>query len=147
MASARLQRWSVLLYPSSHCKQWSRRDPTIAKLVDLVQHGWQLSSDAEMKPYHDRKNELSLSVMTACYGEITWSSHKLDMSNLFHKGHPGASHMKSLARLYIWWPGIDGEIETKVKSCHTCQQNHNSPPPVTTSSLGVSTTSLGKAAC
>ena len=37
--------------------------------------------------------------------------------------------MKSLARSYIWWPGLHSQIESKVKACHTCQQNRNSPPP------------------
>ena len=37
--------------------------------------------------------------------------------------------MKSLACSYIWWPGLDGDIEQKVKSCHPCQQHRNNPPP------------------
>ena len=35
--------------------------------------------------------------------------------------------MKSLARSYVWWPGMDAEHESKVKSCRQCQQ---SPPTV-----------------
>ena len=30
--------------------------------------------------------------------------------------------MKSLARSYIWWPGIDQEIEATTKSCDGCQR-------------------------
>ena len=29
--------------------------------------------------------------------------------------HPGVSRMKSLARSYIWWPGLDTEIEKMAK--------------------------------
>ena len=45
-----------------------------------------------------------------------------------HSGHPGVSRMKSLARDLVWWPGMDGSIETMVKQCVSCQQNQPSPP-------------------
>ena len=34
----------------------------------------------------------------------------------------GIVKMKSLARSYIWWPGIDQEIEATTKSCEGCQR-------------------------
>ena len=37
--------------------------------------------------------------------------------------------MKSLARSYIWWPGMDGDIELRVKECYLCQQTRNNTPP------------------
>ena len=45
-----------------------------------------------------------------------------------HEGHPGNMRMKSLARMYVWWPGIDQEIEKCVRTCHECQVNRSSPP-------------------
>ena len=36
--------------------------------------------------------------------------------------------MKSLARMYVWWPEIDQEIEKCVRTCHECQVNQSSPP-------------------
>ena len=38
--------------------------------------------------------------------------------------------MKSLARGYIWWPGIDKDIETCVKECTACQSVSKQPPVV-----------------
>lgn len=29
--------------------------------------------------------------------------------------------MKALARSYLWWPGLDGEIEQLVQNCGVCQ--------------------------
>ena len=38
--------------------------------------------------------------------------------------------MKSLARLHVWWPSIDTEIET-VHNCSACQSTQNHQPPTT----------------
>ena len=34
-----------------------------------------------------------------------------------HKGHPGIARMKSLARSFVWWPGLDKSLEQKVQTC------------------------------
>ena len=36
--------------------------------------------------------------------------------------------MKSVARSYIWWPGLDKAIEEVVKSCISCQAVKHFPP-------------------
>ncbi len=38
-----------------------------------------------------------------------------------HEGHPGMTRMKALARMYIWWPGLEKDIESTVSSCNECQ--------------------------
>ena len=45
-----------------------------------------------------------------------------------HRDHPGSSRMKSVARSYLWWPGLDSDIERLAKSCASFQQNKNAPP-------------------
>ena len=47
-----------------------------------------------------------------------------------HETHPGGSRMKSLARGYIWWPGLDLDLENEVKRCSVCQSLRNNPAPV-----------------
>ena len=34
-----------------------------------------------------------------------------------HEAHPGVSRMKSLAQMFVWWPGLDEDIEATVKHC------------------------------
>ena len=46
-----------------------------------------------------------------------------------HETHPGGSQMKSLARGYIWWPGLDLDLENEVKRCSVCQSLRNNPSP------------------
>ena len=36
--------------------------------------------------------------------------------------------MKSLARMYVWWPGLDKDIEESVRLCNECQLNQSNPP-------------------
>ena len=44
-----------------------------------------------------------------------------------HEVHPGISRMKALARSFVWWPGIDKDIEMTVKSCKQCCCNQSDP--------------------
>ncbi len=54
-----------------------------------------------------------------------------------HIEHPGVTRMKSLARMFVWWPGIDAEIKQLVAACIQCQQQQSMPPgaPLQTWSL------------
>ena len=45
-----------------------------------------------------------------------------------HETHTGVSKMKALARSYVWWPGMDAEIEEVVRNCSSCQITGPSPP-------------------
>ncbi|XP_055606665.1 uncharacterized protein K02A2.6-like [Uranotaenia lowii] len=41
---------------------------------------------------------------------------------LLHKGHPGIERMRSVARNYVYWPGIDDQIAQRVKACVECSK-------------------------
>ena len=45
-----------------------------------------------------------------------------------HKDHPGVTRMKSVARSYMWWPGLDKDLEQLAKSCQSCQAVKGAPP-------------------
>ncbi|CAH4038754.1 unnamed protein product [Pieris brassicae] len=47
--------------------------------------------------------------------------------NKLHIGHPGIVKMKLLARSFVYWKGIDNDIEKKVRSCRTCRLQQNEP--------------------
>ena len=38
-----------------------------------------------------------------------------------HESHMGVSRTKTLARQYFWWPKMDSDVESMVKSCPSCQ--------------------------
>ena len=114
-------------------KKATRQDPVLATALQYIQQGWP-HKDAindTLKPYYHRREELS--VFDGC---ILWGNrvvvpkpHQKDVLSQLHEGHPGATKMKGLSRMYVWWPGITREIEDAVKGCSECQQ-HQSRPPV-----------------
>ena len=61
-----------------------------------------------------------------------------------HLSHPGVSRMKSIARSYPWWPGLDKEIEKLVATCTACQAVRQAPAAAATTSLDMAHKTLAK---
>ncbi|XP_060098658.1 uncharacterized protein LOC132574313, partial [Heteronotia binoei] len=81
------------------------------------------------------KEELTLQSAFSEAGCLLWGSRVVVPPPLqkrvlesLHETHPGIVRMKALARSYVWWPGMDGEIETWVRRCQTCQESRPAPP-------------------
>ena len=45
------------------------------------------------------------------------------VAELAHKGHQGIVQSKALIRSRVWYPGIDAQVERKVRECVFCQAN------------------------
>jgi len=111
----------------SDISKWTRRDPILSQVLQFVLQGWPNKCDSSMTAYSSRKTELS--VMDGC---LLWGSRvivpppgqKLVLQEL-HSAH--MSKMKSLARMYVWWPGLKKDIEDMVHSCDECQLNQANP--------------------
>lgn len=44
-----------------------------------------------------------------------------------HTAHTGIVRMKNLARSYVWWKGIDRDLEEETGKCKSCCKNRNNP--------------------
>ena len=113
-----------------HIRCWTRRDPILSKVLRQVMDGWSGLRDSSLPAYYLKREELSVHQGCLLWGSravVPPQGRKAVLQQL-HEAHPGMTRMKSLARMYVWWPGIDGSIEHFVRSCSKCQENQSMPP-------------------
>ena len=111
-------------------KRHTKKDPVLSKVFRYTMNGWPAVVDPDLVPYKSRMLELSIEQGCLLWGSrviIPRSLRKAVLSEL-HETHPGMSKMKMLARSYVWWSGMDREIEEKVSNCNICQMMRNDPP-------------------
>ncbi len=88
-----------------------------------------MDTDPEVKPLEHRKQELSTEGECLLWGNRVVVPKKLRarLVEELHRDHPGVTRMKSLARSYLWWSGLDKELEECAKSCVACQSVKSAP--------------------
>ena len=111
---------------ASQVRQWTDRDPLLSQVRYMVLNGWKEVETEEILPYVRRKEELCPRWMSHV-GVIVPSAGRSKVLDQLHQCHPGIARMKCLSRSYVWWPGIDKDIEIRIKSCTQCQQNQKTP--------------------
>jgi len=84
----------------------------------MLLHGWQYTTDETLKPFQRRRDELSVQIDCILWGTrvVISPQGRQKVIDELHATHPGISRMKSLARSYMWWPGMDEQLESKVKN-------------------------------
>ena len=114
-------------------RSWTRKDLKLARVQQFLMHGWPSHCDSELDPFTSKRLELS-----SYDGCILWGTRVViprrgreTVLQELYEGHPGMSKMKALARMYVWWPGIDSDIEKSVRICTECQEVQSSPPIAT----------------
>ena len=113
-------------------KQATKKDPTLQNVVEMIRKGWPTKRkdvSTELLPYFDRRLQLSIQdgcILCGLKVVIPSLMRKRVLSEI-HEGHIGMVRMKSLARIHVWWPSINSEIETCVSECHECQTNSRNP--------------------
>ncbi|KAI5611825.1 hypothetical protein C0J50_11790, partial [Silurus asotus] len=153
LAASRMQRWALLL--SAHTYDIKYRKSELhgnadglsrLPLADRVKEAKVAElfyfSQVEQAPItaaqvrRGTRNDSVLSrvvdiVMTGC---LLWGRRvvippalRKPVLKQLHVGHCGMVRMKEIARSYFWWPGVDGQIEEKARTCTSCQRIHNLP--------------------
>ena len=125
----------------------TKTDPELSKVYDFVANGWpNFVPDEQMKPYFRRRAELTIDKGCILWGirVVIPVKYRDTLLNDLHNQHMGMCSMKSLAHSYLWWPGLDKDIETLVNACITCSPKCSSDH--STQNMGVAHPSLARGA-
>ena len=99
---------------ATEIKKETAHNPLLSRVLQFILHGWPDSCNSdELKPYWSKRLELS-----AQGGCLTWGNRVVVPPSLrqrillqLHDTHMGISRMKSLGRMFVWWPGLDSDLE------------------------------------
>lgn len=117
--------------PITHCEiaEATSSDPILSKVCQFVQNGWPRRLSNEFVPYKSKSSDICIEqgcLMWGCRVIVPLNFRKSILQTL-HDSHPGIVRTKSLARMYVWWPGITKDIENLVKRCDQCNLNQQNP--------------------
>ncbi|KFD64072.1 hypothetical protein M514_12590 [Trichuris suis] len=138
--------WVVVQQPDSSMVRVKHRDGTekvlnlikdaqISDVIKYLERGWPCRRNdirEEIRPFAKRREELSYEDRILLWqGRIVIPKvlHPAVLQ-IIHDGHLGICAMKSIARFYVRWPGLDSDIERYVRNCSGCQENQPRPPEV-----------------
>ena len=91
----------------------------------MVLNGWRskVSNDAAFLPYKQRELTVQDGLYLWGHPVVIPPVGREAVMQTLHDAHPGITRFKGLARSFVWWSGIDKDLECKVKSCQRCHEN------------------------
>ncbi|XP_022799773.1 uncharacterized protein K02A2.6-like [Stylophora pistillata] len=108
------------------------RDPVLSRVIHFTLCGWPDKSEVpdNLKSYFAKRNDFTMEDGCLLRGTrvVIPAKHQETALAELHLSHPGIVRMKALARLHVWWPALDSDIEQLVGECETCQITHSKAP-------------------
>ena len=110
----------------------TQKDPILLTVHQLALNGWprvQRHVPRVACNYWDFRDELSIEGDLLMKGEriiIPTSCRDSILANL-HKSHKGANWSLSLAKICVYWPGMEADVMDYIKRCVTCIDNAKMP--------------------
>ena len=110
----------------------TREDPLYGRVLIAVKSGVFDVKDKTLSPFTNMKDKLTVDAGCLLFGSrvIIPTCQQARLLFELHMTHMGVVKMKSLAREYIWWPGINKEIESIAANCTGCAKYKKKPAPV-----------------
>lgn len=120
-------------FPISHkdIADATKVDPILRAIYRNILFGWPDHTDVDQeRAYFNRKDNLF--VEQGCivfnYRIVVPPKYREYILRELHEGHLGVVKMKSIARNYVYWPGLDADIESMCRACAACLQQRDAPP-------------------
>ena len=115
-------------------RQAAGLDATYTSLMETITNGFPVDKnqlDLDLRPYWGVRDQLSLDdtglILYGCRLLIPTALRR-DMLSRLHESHQGMERTKRRARLAIYWPRMDNDIEKMVRSCQECAEELPSQP-------------------
>lgn len=112
----------------------TKKDQLLQRVVRFHQQGWPnrlTGADKEkLLPFFKIRYELAVMHDCILWGLRTIIPEALRQQVLrqLHESHPGKVGMQRLARRYLWWPGLDADVQRVVNECDKCIRCLPDPP-------------------
>ena len=117
---------------ATQIREATRGDPVLSRVVYCTLHGWpaQDSIPEELKMYYTKQEEFTVEDGCLLGGTrvVIPAKYRAAVLSELHFNHPGMVRMRSLARLHVWWPSLDHDVEQTVRDCDDCQANRSRSP-------------------
>ncbi|XP_026743672.1 uncharacterized protein K02A2.6-like [Trichoplusia ni] len=121
----------ALLLDYQTLKKETVSDSVLSRVARYINDGWPVEVEMkELKPYFNRRKELYIELGCVMWGHrlVIPSTCRNKVIAELHESHMGIVKTKSLARSYVWWPGIDEALEAACCSCTVCAEVADAPP-------------------
>ena len=92
-----LNHLSEAIFTASQIQAWTEKDPTLSRVLHLIQRGWRFNSsgDSKLKPYEDRRDELSsIDGCILCSRVVIPPQGRSVVLKQLHNTHPGINRMQ-----------------------------------------------------
>lgn len=102
-------------------REYSKSDEVFVKLRRAIESG---SFPKELKEFSSIRNELVINGELITYSGRVLIPRRLQeqVLQMLHAKHIGVVRMKQLARRYVYWPGVNVQIERLSKGCVACKE-------------------------
>jgi hypothetical protein len=119
---------STPLIACSEVAEHTLTDNVLMEICKYVSSVWPNKvNDVDIKRYFKLRKYLSVKENCLFYGErvVIPISLKSKILHILHHGHNGIVRTKLFARSYVWWFGMNEDIEKMINLCETCQSTQN----------------------
>lgn len=119
---------------NAEVRKATQEDAELSEVIEIVKNNsWTKKPSDELRPYYQKREELYVDHGILMWGHrlVIPKSLRAKMLSEIHTGHFGIQRCKNMARSFVYWPGIDKEIERMVKRCSECLLNRDEPPQTT----------------
>ena len=119
----------------ANIRHFSMNDPTLVCLARVIQFGWPENSTElpnDVKPFYRHRCELHIvdGIIFFHNRIVVPIGLRRQFLNKLHDSHLGIAKTKLMARMLVYWPKWNEDIDKLCAECSVCHENENMPANV-----------------